>query len=106
MDKGEVLVIIEQFRLALLKQGVKSAQIILFGSYANGTFREGSDIDLIVVSPDFEGMEYWQRIHAIVEALLEVWEPIEAIAMTPEEWKRGDSMIAQFAREGEVAYSA
>jgi len=26
--------------------------------------------------------------------------------MTPEEWERGDSLIAAFARKGEVLYAA
>ncbi len=106
MDKEEVHGIIERFRQALTKQGVTPSQIVLFGSFAKGTSREASDIDLVVVSPDFEGKAHWEWIDLMVEALLEVWEPIESIAMTPEEWEKGDSMIAMFAREGEVAYSA
>ncbi len=31
---------------------------------------------------------------------------VEAVAMTPEEWERGDSFVVDFARNGEVLYAA
>jgi len=105
MDKETVLRIVRDFQRALLDQGVRPSKIILYGSYAKGDYHEGSDIDLVVVSSDFEDKGYWERIDVLSEAIYEVWQPIEAIAMTPEEWEKGDSMIAQFAREGEVVYS-
>ncbi len=92
MDKEAVLKIIRRFGEALGNHGVRASKIILYGSYARGDWREWSDIDLVVMSDDFADKSHW--------------EPIEAVAMTPEEWEKGDSMIAQFAREGEEVYSA
>jgi len=106
MDKSTVLEVIERFRKALAGLGVQASMVVLYGSYARGNWREDSDIDLVVVSPDFEGRRYWQRIELLAKAVYEVWEPIEAVAMTPQEWEKGESMIAQFAREGELVYSA
>jgi hypothetical protein len=40
------------------------------------------------------------------EALLEVWKPIEAAPPTSEEWERGDSMVVEFAKDGELAYGS
>ena len=106
MDKGEVLEVIERFRKALASLGVQVSVLVLYGSYARGNWREDSDIDVVVVSPDFEGRSYWERIELLGEAVYEVWEPIEAVAMTPQEWEKGDSMIAHFARDGELVYAA
>ncbi len=107
MDKAAALEHIQAFREALARQGVRASSLVLFGSYARGNWHEGSDIDVIVISPDFDGMGYWQRIDAMANAIAEIWQPIESIAMTPEEWERGDSMMAQIAREsGEVVYAA
>jgi hypothetical protein len=47
-----------------------------------------------------------ERIEILSEAIYEVFEPIEAIAMTVQEWEGGESMIVDFAREGEIVYSA
>ena len=62
----------------------------------------GSDIDLAVISQSFEDMGYWERIDTLSAAVYEVFEPIEAIALTPEEWENSDSLIADFARTGEA----
>ena len=104
MDKSTVLRIIADYAKALEAEGVKPQKIILFGSYSTGTQREGSDIDLVVISEDFADKDYWERINVLAAALVEVFEPIEAIAMTPQEWERGDSLIVDFARNGEVVY--
>ena len=106
MDAAAALSAIRGFREALVGEGVRPAKIILCGSYARGDWKDWSDIDVAVVSEDFAGKGYWDRIDLLVEGICRVRQPIEAVAMTPEEWEKGDSMIAQFAREGEVVYSA
>lgn len=102
MDKGAVLEVVGRFRKALEESGIRVAKIILYGSHAAGVPHEGSDIDVIVISEDFRGKGYWERIRILADAIYEVFEPIEAVAMTPEEWEAGTSLVAQYARDGEV----
>jgi predicted nucleotidyltransferase len=104
MDKKTVLTIISDFRKALESAGIKAEKILLYGSYAAGNWRTDSDIDLVVISEDFEGKSYWQRIDLLSAAIYKVFQPIEAVAMTPQEWENGDSLIADYARDGEVVY--
>jgi len=104
VDRGAALEAVDRFREALARQGVRASKVILYGSYATGTWREGSDIDVVVVSPDFTGKSYWERIDLLAKAICHVWQPIEAVAMTPEEWQAGGSTIARFAREGELVF--
>ena len=104
MDKKTVLTIVRDFGEAIEAAGVTPQKIILFGSYATGQNRQDSDIDLVVISEDFAGMDYWQRIEILSEAVYKVFQPIEAVAMTPQEWQAGDSFIAEYARDGEVVY--
>lgn len=106
MDKTAVLKTIEDFRVALEQKGVRVKRIVLFGSYATGTATRESDIDLVVISPDFSDKDLWARIEILSEAVCRVWSPIEAIASTPEEWEEGDSLALQFARQGEVVFAA
>lgn len=106
MDKAAVLKVIGRFREALERKGVHIERIILFGSYASGTHTQGSDIDLVVISNDFAGMGFWQRLNLLSEAVYEVLKPIEAVAMTGAEWEKKESFIAKVARDGEVVFAA
>ena len=101
MDKNTVLNILSRYRSTLETNGTMVNKMILFGSYANGTNKEGSDIDVVVVSEHFEGKNFWERVDILSNAIYEIFEPIEVVAMTPEEWERGNSDIRDFAREGE-----
>src|SRR3989304_9763544 len=102
MDKNAVLEILSRFRKALESKGIKINKMILFGSYATGKYKEESDIDVVVIPRDFSGKDYWERIDILSDAIYEVFEPIEAVAMTPEEWGKKDSPVADFVKEGEV----
>jgi predicted nucleotidyltransferase len=104
VDKAAVLTIVSHFGKALEAQNVRPQKIILFGSHSTGTQRPDSDIDLVVISEDFAGKDYWQRIDILSAAICRVFEPIEAVAMTPAEWESGDSRIIDYARHGEVVY--
>lgn len=104
MDKAAVLKIVGAFCQALEAESIRPEKIILFGSHSTGTQRPDSDIDLAVISEDFAGKDYWQRIDALAAAIYRVFEPIEAVAMTPQEWQSGDSLVADYARKGEVVY--
>jgi len=104
MDKNAVLKILSRFKKALESKGTKINKMILFGSYAIGKYKEGSDIDVIVISEDFGGKGYWERIDILSDAIYEVFEPIEAVAMTPEEWEKKESPVVDYVKDGEVIY--
>ena len=106
MEKSAVVAIVARLRRGIEARGIRPQKVILYGSYADGTHREGSDIDVVIISDDFAGKGYWERIDILADAIYEIFAPIEAVAMTPEEWERGDSLIAAFARKGEVLYAA
>jgi len=104
MDKKAVLEIISSFRKAIESEGIKISKLILFGSYATDRYRQDSDIDIVVISEDFSDKNYWERIDTLSSAIFQIFEPIEAVAMTPEEWEKGESMIVDYAKNGEVVY--
>jgi uncharacterized protein len=106
MDKGAVLDILRRFGCALETRGVRTERMVLFGSYATGTYHEWSDIDVVVVSDDFVGMGYWDRITILSDAICELRAPIEAVAKTVEEWESGASLIVAFATDGELVYQS
>jgi uncharacterized protein len=102
MGKKDVLAILKQLKQNLQEAGVRVERMILYGSWAQGTATDLSDIDVVVISEDFQGKDYWDRINILTEAIYKIFAPIEACAMTPGEWKNKDSLICEFAREGET----
>ncbi|MDD5674613.1 MAG: nucleotidyltransferase domain-containing protein [Chitinivibrionales bacterium] len=98
MDKKTALEILNKFKASLERTGIPVHQMILFGSYATGTFTDDSDIDVVVVSEAFRELNHWQRIEKMTDALYELFQPIEPRALTPEEWESGESMTAAYAR--------
>ena len=60
----------------LINSGIKIKKAFLFGSYANGTPKNYSDIDLALVSNDFEGIRFFDNkkiiySHAITNDFIE-----------------------------------
>lgn len=55
MDKKitEIIDIVKRYLKEIEKDKIRISEAYLYGSYAQGTAREDSDIDVIVVSPDF-----------------------------------------------------
>ena len=95
MVKKEIADIIKKFILELEKEGIEIINVFLFGSYARGTERDDSDIDVAVVCKDFEvdpierNMKLWKiavkvdtRIAPISFSLSEFQE--EYIPIIPE----------------------
>lgn len=66
---------------------------ILFGSYANGTAKKWSDIDLAVISKGFEGQDRFRRLVMLGKL---AWKAgateIEALGFTPMEYKKGTGL--------------
>ena len=106
MDKRTAIETVAKFRECIEARGIRPLKIILYGSYATGTYREGSDIDIVVISNDFAGLSFWERIDILSDVIYEIFAPVEAIALTPDEWEQGDSLLVDFARHGEILYAA
>ena len=110
MDYREIEEIINYFTDRLKAEAVQVNQIILFGSQSNGSANFESDIDLCVVSRDFEGKGILERAKMIRNAEIATIKkyliPLDIINMTPEELANGTSLAAQFVSNGNVIYEA
>jgi len=106
MDKKAAIDIVYRFQKGIEARGIKPLKVILYGSYADNTNREGSDIDIVVISDDFIGKSYWERIDILTDVIYEIFAPIEAIALTADEWSQDDLFVTDFARNGEILFAA
>lgn len=80
--------IVKRYRTQLEKMGIHPTRVLLYGSQASGTAGEGSDIDLIVVSGDWEKYNQRQRLELLGIAAARILEPVQAQGFTPSEIKR------------------
>jgi len=89
-----------------LQEKVKVERAILFGSFARGEADEWSDVDLAVVSPDFERMGHRQLMKLLVEVGLVVDSAVDVRPYTPRELKeaRPTNFLGQILAEGRVVY--
>ena len=89
--------------------GLNIEKIILFGSQANGEATEESNIDIIVVSRDFCNKDIFKRARLTKEAeiltIRKFMIPFNILTMTPEEFEGEDSLLSDYAREGEIVYT-
>jgi uncharacterized protein len=90
--------------------GVRVNRIVLFGSHAKGKATEESDIDVIIISEDFRRKNRFKRAEmtglAEWATIKKFMVPFDIVTMTPEEFDSGDSIIADYAKEGKVVFAA
>ena len=80
----------------------KPQKIILFGSRARGEHLEGSDVDLIIISENFQGVEFRERISRAY-GLWDKKQNLDIICYTPEEIKKRINqlgIVQQAVKEG------
>jgi uncharacterized protein len=83
--RPEITDLIARYCAQLAALGIRVDQAILFGSHARGEAKDGSDIDVLIVSSDFASLNTRERMEQLGTAAARLWQPIEAIACTPDE---------------------
>lgn len=66
---------------------IRPRRILLFGSWARQEQHEGSDIDVLVISPDFSGKGLRKRLELLGIAAARALVPVQALGYTPEEFE-------------------
>lgn len=90
--------------LGALRKKFRIEKAIVFGSRARGDHRPSSDLDILLVSPDFHALAFIDRPAEV----LRYWDgkyDLEPLCYTPEEYERLRGMMGIVTvadREGEV----
>lgn len=94
--------------IARLKKGIRVEAAFLYGSYAHGSPDEWSDIDLAIVSPDFEGLPLWRRQREISGLTLQRDPRMAPIGYPSSEYHNPGphSFLREIIRTGKVVYEA
>jgi predicted nucleotidyltransferase len=95
--------------LAAIREKYSPEKVLLFGSRARGDHLIDSDVDMIIVSKKFEGVNWLKRIRD-VSVLWEGLVPLEPICYTPKEFeekKRMIGIVSEAIKEGvELSFKA
>ena len=81
----EVKQVIDEYKQALKALGINVERVILYGSHSLGNQREDSDIDLVIISKDFQNLNLRERLEVLGIAAARIMKPVEAKGYTPEE---------------------
>ncbi len=106
MVESTIAEVIEFFGAELKASGIHVDKLVLFGSHASGQPDENSDIDIAVVSRDFENRDIFGRVKLLKQAVMATIGrfvvPLDVVPLTPGEFDSRSSPMASFAREGKV----
>lgn len=104
MLEQSVLTSVRNYLAVLIERGINVEQAVVFGSRTKGQFDEWSDIDLMVISPQFDDMKDRSAINLLWRVAARTDSRIEPIACGSRQWRDDDSsaIIEIARREGET----
>lgn len=108
MVKNTVKGAIKFLEKSLKESNLQIERIVLFGSRSKGNSTKESDIDVVVVSEDFEGKNIFERASLTKDAEIKTIKkfviPFDILTLSAKEWENEESLIVHYAKEGKVIY--
>ena len=99
MVESTITSAIKRYVLALSTFGIHTNRLVLFGSFARGDADEWSDIDLVVIAPEFDGPRELTLVEKLWLATASADNRIEPIPCGELEWETdGARPILEIAR--------
>jgi hypothetical protein len=91
-----------------LESEIRVSKVILYGSYAHGKPHEWSDVDIAVISPDFDGLDRWERQALLGRKRLGCDLSLEPLGYSLEEYENAHPLtfLGEIKRTGKVIYEA
>ena len=86
--------LINRYVLLLRQKGIDVSKVVLFGSYAKGSAKPESDIDLAIVSSQF-GKDHWKEMVLLRKLALEIDSHIEPLPFSAEDVEDRYSALSQ-----------
>lgn len=106
MAEARVKEAAELIKRFLEDRNITADRIIIFGSYAKGNYTKDSDVDIAVVSRDFNEKDVFQRaemLKGLKWTLVEKFElAFDIVPVSLKQWQESSSLVVDFIKEGEV----
>lgn len=108
MARSTIIKAVKFLERCLRENGLNISKIILFGSQAKRKATKESDIDILIVSEDFRNKDIFERAKLTKDAEIKTIKkfivPLDILTLTLEEFESETSLIAAYAKDGEVIY--
>jgi hypothetical protein len=102
-----IIAVVKRYLAGLPALGINARQAVLFGSFARGRADEYSDIDLIVIAPEFDGLREISLVKKLWQATIGADNRIEPIPCGEREWETdGGRPILEIARREGIIIAA
>jgi predicted nucleotidyltransferase len=99
MVEETIITVIKEYLSKLPIFGIHAQKAVLFGSFVKGQAGKWSDIDLIVIAPEFDGRKELSLVKALWHATV-ADNRIEPIPCGEKEWETDESRpILEIARK-------
>lgn len=104
MATQEAIRVVKHYLQYLQGEGMTISFGVLYGSQARGDNHADSDFDLLVISPQFDQTEYWDKTEMLWHATVHTDSRIEPVGVGLKRWREDDySPLIEIARqEGEI----
>jgi predicted nucleotidyltransferase len=100
--KDEPEILIKKYYQLLVQKGIKVEKIVLFGSYAKGSAKAWSDLDLCVVSKNF-GKDPHDELVMLMKLTSDIDDMIEPHPYHPNDLKdKWDPLAAEIRKHGKT----
>lgn len=107
MVDAQIVEAVKRYLAVLPQYGVHPSRAILYGSFARGENHEWSDIDLIVVAPEFDDLHDRETLFQLWHATGDADNRIEPIACGERQWIEDDGTpILEIARQEGIEIAA
>ena len=104
MVEPAILKVIREYLTALRQRGIRANRAVLYGSWARGEAGPDSDIDLLVIAPEFDEARGADLVDLLWQIRAYTDSRIEPIGVGERQWREDDaSPVIEIARrEGQI----
>ena len=100
MVDGAIIAIVKRYLSALQDAGIHARMGVVFGSFARGEADQWSDIDVLVIAPEFDGPRSLPLVEKLWILTGEADDRIEPIPCGEKEWEIEDGRpVLDIARQ-------
>ena len=104
MVEPAILEVIRDYLSALQQRGIRVSRAVLYGSWARGEAGPESDIDLLVIAPEFDEVHRADLIDVLWQLRATTDSRIEPLGIGERQWREDDvyPIIEIARREGQT----